>query len=183
MFTLRVIADPSDPNDFASRDYRNYLFITATSIFHEISHVFFTYLMKGVGDTPPQTKAYVVGHEKKTEGESGSRLEQMVLGGVVYLYRDRDRQTPVDAVRADIVVLVQGQSFGTLADVCPSAARLSYSLRPAGIKSRRTQSKTLSNAVSLVQAGSLSHPLVITPFYQILHSPLVTATLQRITPH
>lgn len=75
----------NDPNSKESKRYRTFVFLYATTIIHELAHVFVTYLSRGGTITPPEVNA---GDAKNTEGESGSYLEEQVFGGVVLHPRD-----------------------------------------------------------------------------------------------
>ncbi|KAF6240819.1 hypothetical protein HO173_001492 [Letharia columbiana] len=145
MFTLRVIADPSDPNDFASRDYRNYLFITATSIFHEID------------DRP-----YVVGHEKRPKASLAANLEQMVFGGVVYLYRDRDpaTETAVDACGTPYLADADGV-YRILPETISKTVKgdFEFPYRHEGIAEEPTLLMAMDNLPDDVITDPIDHPM------------------------
>lgn len=98
----------TDKKNLVSQDYRNFLFTFASSILHEIGHVFFTYLLKGVGDTPSKIRAHLIGKEHDTEGECGRSLEQLVFGGVVSYWRDPITGNSRGDVCPDIVAMVRG---------------------------------------------------------------------------
>ena len=77
----------------------------ASCVFHEIGHVFITYLMKAVEVTPPSIKASV-GRNK--EGEAGGNLEQLVFGGIVTFRRELLFPTDDADVCSDIAIPLKG---------------------------------------------------------------------------
>lgn len=103
-----AIGDKSDQgiDDLVSKDYRAFLFSIASGVFHEMGHVFITYLSRAEAVTPPQINARVLKHqapEGGRRGESGHSLEDMVFGGVVTVIQEpicgsRDNEVCVDVV-------------------------------------------------------------------------------------
>lgn len=77
--------ESNDPNSKASKRYWGFVFLHATTIMHELAHVFVTYLSRDGTDTPPELNA---GGIIDAMGESGAYLEQLVFGGVVVHTRD-----------------------------------------------------------------------------------------------
>lgn len=97
-------------DDRDNKDHRDFLFMFSNTIFHEVSHIFTTYLTKGKEKTPPTMNAQVTGTVHKTEGESGRRLEQLVFGGTIYFWDDPVIGTPNDHVCTHILALIRGES-------------------------------------------------------------------------
>lgn len=77
-------------------------------LLHEVSHVFVTYLTRGMYDTPTSIMADVPGWAPKDDvGESGLMMEQQIFGGVVHPkipVSEADLHTPV---RPDATALAE----------------------------------------------------------------------------
>ena len=104
--TAICVKSGQDIDDLVSKDYRAFVFSIASGVFHEMGHVFITYLSRAEAVTPPQINARILAHlapEEGRRGESGHSLEDMVFGGVVTVIRDpisgsRDNEVCVDVV-------------------------------------------------------------------------------------
>ena len=79
--------------------YQSVWFQFIATIFHEIGHIFMTYLGEGVYDTPPTT----------ANGEIGFRLEELVFGGVLKFRRDKRVGDSDYGVCPSTIASVQGQ--------------------------------------------------------------------------
>ena len=78
--------------DNSARDHDLYLyqlclFMIVNNLFHEMGHVFGTWLSGGQADTPPQINALAPGPLEDL-GEAGRALENYTLGGQILFYRD-----------------------------------------------------------------------------------------------
>ena len=81
-------------------------FQMVVTILHEIGHIFFTYLGKGVVGTP-QTLS-------NEPGESGYRLEELVFGGSLKFLRDIRVGDSDYGVCLSTIASVQGQLLGVI---------------------------------------------------------------------
>ena len=84
-----------DRNDYDNKQLRTFNFIFANAIFHELCHLFSTFLTQGRILTPSQFKAQVKGYVKEDKGEAGQYMETIIFGGTLEYLRDRnhgDRQ-------------------------------------------------------------------------------------------
>ena len=81
-----------------SNNYQMYTLQTAVTIFHEIGHVFISYLGKGIIDTPE----YPI-------GEAGFRLEKHVFGDRLNFLRDIRVGNRDHGVCPSTIASVQGQ--------------------------------------------------------------------------
>ena len=79
-----------DPNSKEHGDYRIFIFLFAITFFHELGHVFITYLSLGEQATPEELTPDLSGQHARTEGEAGNSLEGFVFGGSVVHARDVD---------------------------------------------------------------------------------------------
>lgn len=62
--------------------FRAFMFKTANTLFHEMAHVFVTYLTKGQGFTPPQINDPTV-KVSESGGEAGRAMEYLIFGGTI----------------------------------------------------------------------------------------------------
>lgn len=67
--------------------FRNLLFMTTHTLFHEICHVFVTYLTKGQESTPPPINDPTVS-AYDNEGEAGRYIEYRVFGGTINWFHE-----------------------------------------------------------------------------------------------
>ena len=84
-----------DRSDYDNKQLRTFNFIFANAIFHELCHLFSTFLTKGRILTPPQLNAQVKGRVNENEGEAGRYMETRIFGRTLEYLRDRnhsDRQ-------------------------------------------------------------------------------------------
>ena len=77
-------------SDYDNKQLRTFNFIFANAIFHELCHLFLTFLTKGRILTPPQFNARVKGYVEEGRGEAGRYMETMLFGGTLEYYRDRN---------------------------------------------------------------------------------------------
>ena len=77
-----------DKDSLTSQEYRDFKFLFATTILHELSHIFLTYLTKGNELTPPSMRAFATTTAPTRAGESGHLMEQLVFGGQISFFRD-----------------------------------------------------------------------------------------------
>ena len=75
-----ISADLTDEN--CQQLSRNLLFMTTHTLFHEICHVFVSYLTKGQESTPPKINGPTVRFDGN-EGEAGRNIEYLVFGGTI----------------------------------------------------------------------------------------------------
>lgn len=98
-------------------DLTLYLFFFATTVLHEIGHLFVTYLSQGKEDTPINVgprDAFPEGEEER--GEAGYNLEHRLFGGKLIWARHPDREDNDSQVCLCMVALGQNQSIGVQAD-------------------------------------------------------------------
>ncbi|CAF9921368.1 hypothetical protein IMSHALPRED_005164 [Imshaugia aleurites] len=81
-------AKGTNPNSKEHKYYRLFVFLIATTLFHELGHIFITFLSLGDADTPPEHVPELAGIHARTEPESGNILEGKVFGGSVVHGRD-----------------------------------------------------------------------------------------------
>ena len=62
--------------------FRAFMFKTANTLFHEMAHVFVTYLTKGQSLTPPQINDPTV-KVSESGGEAGRAMELLIFGGTI----------------------------------------------------------------------------------------------------
>lgn len=80
-----------DPNSKEHKQYRTFIFLLATTLFHELGHVFITFLSLGERGTPKKFQSGMVGEPKESfKPEAGNTLERMVFGGSVVCARHDD---------------------------------------------------------------------------------------------
>ena len=76
--------ESNDPNSTEHKQYRTFVFMFAVTIFHELGHVFITFLSLGDADTPDE-KEFIPewgGIDGTNRPESGYVLENLVFGGI-----------------------------------------------------------------------------------------------------
>ena len=74
-------------DDGRKHTFRAFMFKTANTLFHEISHVFVTYLTKGQELTPPQINDPTVGISGD-DGEAGRAMEYMMFEATINYFRE-----------------------------------------------------------------------------------------------
>ena len=77
-----------DPNSKDSKRFQTFVFTLAKSIYHELGHLFVTFLGGGAIDTPPHIKVPESGAPPNPYGESGQVVEKGLWGGLIYLFKD-----------------------------------------------------------------------------------------------
>ena len=88
-----ILLDPN--NEDRHQLFRNLLFMTTHTLFHEICHVFVSYLTKGEETTPPQINDPTARAEGNG-GEAGRNVEYLVFGGTINWFHE-----PTSEVRDD----------------------------------------------------------------------------------
>lgn len=83
--------------------YRIIQFQLVVTIFHEIGHIFLTYLGEGLDGTPPKVPG--------KPAEAGFRLEELVFGGVLKFRRDKRVGDSDYGVCRSTIASVQGELF------------------------------------------------------------------------
>ncbi|KAL9066077.1 MAG: hypothetical protein Q9161_007802 [Pseudevernia consocians] len=91
MLAAAIIAKGSVEN----REFADFLFMFSNTIFHEMAHVFITYLGRGKETTPPNSMLRTP-KSSDAVAEAGFDLEIGMFGGIVYYYSDPVNATPVD---------------------------------------------------------------------------------------
>ena len=120
MLGAAILAQTSQDKDGGdSKDSRNFEFLFATVMLHELCHVFFTYLTKGHHFTPPSMKASVATAAPKNQGESGYLIEEMVFGGPISIFRDPIVGSSETSVCSSIDCLGIQPAFEIGANSCP----------------------------------------------------------------
>lgn len=84
-------------DDKGQQIYREFLFMTAHTLLHELAHVFITYLNKGREATPPNINALSESVLER-EGEAGRFLENQIFGGTLHYFHDPINGTPDNQV-------------------------------------------------------------------------------------
>ena len=64
-----------DPNSKEHEDYRIFISLFTITFFHDLGHVFITFLSLGEQPTPNELTPNLSGIHKRTEGEAGNSLE------------------------------------------------------------------------------------------------------------
>lgn len=79
-------------------NHRNFLFLHANSLFHEIGHLFIAYLSKDQEScaTPTTMKGPLIFEKNPEKGEAGRKLEALVFGGTMEYMVDPDKKTIMD---------------------------------------------------------------------------------------
>ena len=75
-------------NDYDNKQLRTFNFILANAIFHELCHLFSTFLTKGRILTPPHLNAQIKGYVEEHRGEAGRYMETTLFGGTLEFSRD-----------------------------------------------------------------------------------------------
>lgn len=73
--------------------FRAFMFKTANTLFHEMAHVFVTYLTKGQESTPPQINDPTV-KVSENGGEAGRAMEVLLFGGTINYFREASSGKP-----------------------------------------------------------------------------------------
>ena len=100
-----------DASEFLNQDCRNYLFMFANILLHELAHVFITYLGKGVVNTPKLIGVLVYPGDTTSRvaidgKEAGRCLEHLTFGGRMEFLIDPSPGTALSYVSVDTVLLV-----------------------------------------------------------------------------
>lgn len=78
-----------DPELVDSARFKSHLFATANTLFHELTHVFVTFLGQGRTETPPEfLPRRDAQSSQHSAGAAGEWLEENVFGGQVVIMRD-----------------------------------------------------------------------------------------------
>ena len=79
-----------DPNSKESKRFQTFLFALAKSIYHELGHMFITFLGGGVVNTPPHITVYKSGELQRDIGEAGRFVEDRLFGGLIITFKDKE---------------------------------------------------------------------------------------------
>ena len=80
----RKAKESKDPNSKEHQQYRNYVFLLAHTIYHELGHVFITFLSLGESSTPEKGRSDDHTFDEGDRPEAGKRVEALVFGGKIY---------------------------------------------------------------------------------------------------
>ena len=80
-----------DRSDYDNKQLCTFLFIFANAIFHELCHLFPTFITKGQIYTPSHLTAPVEGYVKGNRGETGRFWKSLLFGGTLKYNRDPNR--------------------------------------------------------------------------------------------
>ena len=70
--------------------FRTFLFIQATTIYHELGHMYTTYVGLGEISTPPTADSSAKTNQaSKKAGEAGAYLEEQTFGGMMTVIRGK----------------------------------------------------------------------------------------------
>ena len=78
----------SEPDSDEQKRFRTFLYIFATTILHELGHVFVIFIGRGATGTPPYIDAKIGDRRDSTLGEAGFYLEEEVFGGIMSVMRN-----------------------------------------------------------------------------------------------
>ena len=88
--------ESKDPNSTVHKEYRTFVFLFAVTIFHELGHVFITFLSRGDADTPEGKESEYLANMSGIHGEekpeAGYTLERLVFSGIVSHACDPDKK-------------------------------------------------------------------------------------------
>lgn len=79
-----------DPNSKDSKRFQTFMFSLAKSFYHELGHMFVTFLGGGVVNTPPHIMVYRSGEPLRAIGEAGRFVEDLLLGGLTNIFKDKE---------------------------------------------------------------------------------------------
>lgn len=88
--TAKKAKETNNPKSQESEQYRNFIFFFATTLVHELAHLFVTFLSLGDSNTPPELVPKLSGIHKRDYAESGNYLEELLFGGSVVFQYDND---------------------------------------------------------------------------------------------
>lgn len=78
-----------DPELVDSARFKSHLFAMANTLFHELTHVFVTFLGQGRTETPLEFLPRLDAQSgQRSTGDAGEWLEENVIGGQVVIMRD-----------------------------------------------------------------------------------------------
>ena len=99
----------NDLNSMEHKHYRIFIFYFAVTFFHELGHVFITFLSLGDENkgTPPELIPKLAGILDKMYPEAGNSLEGFIFGGSVQHGRDDD----YDDTQASLYMLCLMEDF------------------------------------------------------------------------
>ena len=79
-----------NPNSKESRRFHTFMFALSVALYHELGHMFVTFLGGGLADTPPHINVPAPGDRLSAGGEAGRSVEQDLLGGLMTIVRDEE---------------------------------------------------------------------------------------------
>lgn len=82
--------ESKDPNSKEHQQYRVFIFDLAITLFHELGHVYITFLSLGGSSTPEELIPQMHGIHARNHPEAGNSLEAMVFGGSLVLAPQND---------------------------------------------------------------------------------------------
>lgn len=80
--------ESNDPKSKEHEQYRTFIFFFAVTLFHELGHVFITFLSLGERDSPEEMVPKLIDPYQRDQAEAGITLEGLVFGGYVIHARD-----------------------------------------------------------------------------------------------
>ena len=178
MTTAGLLAEKSPyKNSKEQKRFHNFQFGFATTISHELTHLFGTFLGLGKVHTPPResTEAQETAKDKEPakdqefienekSREGGHYMEEAVFGGRPVLMKD-----PLDDDnQVDLPLIALVESPKTELTKISRPVYHTWTMRQAGVESQRRQSNDSSDTVGLVSGGFLMHTAwLIAKSYQI----------------
>ena len=90
-----------DRSDYDNKQLRTFNFIIANAIFHELCHLFSSFLTKDRTFTPRHLTAQIEGYVEQHRGEAGRYMETTLFGGTLEYFRGLnhgDRQVRLDGL-------------------------------------------------------------------------------------
>lgn len=79
-----------DPNSKDSKRFQTFVFTLAKSFYHELAHIFVTFLGGGAVRTPPHITVPISGEPPSAYGEAGRFVENGLWGGLIIIQKDKE---------------------------------------------------------------------------------------------
>ena len=83
-------AKSGDPNSKESRRFQTFTFALSKALYHELGHMFVTFLGGGTADTPPHITVETPGGPLSAGGEAGRFIENQLWGGLITVLKDEE---------------------------------------------------------------------------------------------
>ena len=83
-------ARSGDPNLKESKRFQTFMFALSKALYHELGHMFVTFLGGGVVDTPPHIVVHTPGEPLRASGEAGRFVENQLFGGLITVLKDEE---------------------------------------------------------------------------------------------